>query len=206
MNELISYGFNPDGEFSSIAFNFKHFPSPVAGESFDYPPRLVQGEVIFRPRTIIFAEAEIELAPSEYDPWHDLPVVRMLGGIYSVGDNSMLKGTVVAEADPIAFAPYAFLKWEWAKSQVATGDKKVSGEKQVDERRQVKFSVDSTTVGELLDDPISREFMDRAMPELVNHPAISMIRKMTLRSVGPLSGGKLTEEVLAIVDAELKKL
>jgi acetoacetate decarboxylase len=116
MDQLLSYGFNPKGEYSDLAFNFKHFPSPVAGETFDYPPRLIQGKVVFKPKTFIFAEAEIELTPSEFDPWHELPVKHMLGGIYSVGDNSMLKGKVVAEVDPIEFAPYAFLKWEWGKS------------------------------------------------------------------------------------------
>ena len=29
-----------------------------------------------------------------------------------MGDNSMLGGKVVAEVDPMAFAPYAFLKWD----------------------------------------------------------------------------------------------
>jgi acetoacetate decarboxylase len=88
----------------------------VAGEAFDYPPRLIQGETVFRPKTFTFAEVEIDVTPSEFDPWHEVPVKRMLGGFYSVGDNSMLKGKVMAEVDPIEFAPYAFLKWEWAKS------------------------------------------------------------------------------------------
>ena len=34
----------------------------------------------------------------------------------SVGDNSMLNdGKVLAEVEPLEFAPYAFLKWEWNK-------------------------------------------------------------------------------------------
>jgi acetoacetate decarboxylase len=71
---------------------------------------------VFRPKTFIFAEVEIELTPSEFDPWHEVPVERMLGGFYSVGDNSMLNsGKVLAEVDAIEFAPYAFLKWEWSK-------------------------------------------------------------------------------------------
>lgn len=116
MDELLSLGLNPEGEYSNLAFNFKHSPSPVASEAFDYSPRLIQGETVFRPKTFIFAEVEIELTPSEFDPWHEVPVERMLGGFYSVSDNSMLNdGKVLAEVDSIEFAPYAFLKWEWSK-------------------------------------------------------------------------------------------
>ena len=53
---------------------------------------------------------------SEFDPWSDVPVQKMLGGIYTVGNNSMLKAKVVAEVDSVEFAPHAFLKWEWARS------------------------------------------------------------------------------------------
>jgi acetoacetate decarboxylase len=117
MDEMLSLGLNPEGEYSTLAFNFKHSPSPVEGEIFDYPPRLIQGETVFKPKTFIFAEVEIELTPSEFDPWHEVPVERMLGGFYSEGDNSMLNdGKVLAEVDSLEFAPYAFLKWEWKKS------------------------------------------------------------------------------------------
>jgi hypothetical protein len=40
----------------------------------------------------------------------------MLGGIYAVGNNSMLKAKMVAEVDSFEFAPHAFLKWEWIRS------------------------------------------------------------------------------------------
>jgi hypothetical protein len=39
-------------------------------------------------------------------------VVKVLGAMYSVGDNSMIGGKVVAEVDLMQFAPYAFLKWD----------------------------------------------------------------------------------------------
>jgi acetoacetate decarboxylase len=39
-------------------------------------------------------------------------VVKLLGAIYTKGNNSMRKGKVVAEVDPVSFAPYAFLKWD----------------------------------------------------------------------------------------------
>jgi acetoacetate decarboxylase len=117
MDELLGLGINPKGEYTISAFNFKHPPSPVAAETFDHLPRLIKGETVFRPKTFIFAEVEVELTPSEIDPWYELPVERMLGGFYTVGDNSMLRnGKLLAEVDSIEFAPYAFLKWEWVKS------------------------------------------------------------------------------------------
>ena len=55
---------------------------------------------------------EIKLEPSIYDPWAELEIINMIGGFYSVGDNKMYKGEVVAEVKPTTFAPYAFLKWD----------------------------------------------------------------------------------------------
>jgi hypothetical protein len=39
-------------------------------------------------------------------------VVKMLGALYTAGDNSMLRGKTVAEVGFVEFAPYAFLKWD----------------------------------------------------------------------------------------------
>jgi len=100
-----------DGSIRSISFNFKHFPAPQ-GLTLDYNPRLVRQETILRPREVLFGEAEVTLMYSGYDPWAEVEVVRMLGAIYTKGDNSMLAGTVLAEVDPMQFAPYAFLKWD----------------------------------------------------------------------------------------------
>ena len=55
-------------------------------------------------------EAELILRPSEHDPWDDVEIVRVLGAMYTVGDSTMLPGSVVAEADQAEFAPYAFMK------------------------------------------------------------------------------------------------
>ena len=44
----------------------------------------------------------------------------MLGAVYTVGDNTMLPGSVVAEADPISFAPYAFMKVDDLKPKYGT--------------------------------------------------------------------------------------
>jgi len=100
-----------DGSSKRTSYNFKHFPAPEGG-AFDYNPRLVKQETVFRPKEIQFGEAEIIFKPSDYDPWAEVEVVKMLGAFYTRGDNSMLGGKVVAEVGPMEFAPYAFLKWD----------------------------------------------------------------------------------------------
>jgi len=100
-----------DGSSKRTSYNFKHFPSPEGG-GFDYAPRLVKQETVFRPKEVQFGEAEIIFKLSNYDPWAEVEVVKMLGAVYTRGDNSMLGGKVVAELGPMEFAPYAFLKWD----------------------------------------------------------------------------------------------
>jgi len=95
----------------AVSFLYKHFPAPEGG-GFDYNPWLVRQETILKPKQIQLGTAEIILKPSDYDPWAEVEVVKMLGAIYTVGDNSMLGGKKVAEVDPLKFAPYAFLKWD----------------------------------------------------------------------------------------------
>ena len=108
---LMEQGMDDDGSMKAISYNFKQFPAPGGG-AFDYNPRLVRQETVFKPKDLQFGQAEIILTPSDYDPWAEVEVVNMLGAVYSVGDNSMLGGKVVAEVDPMQFAPYAFLKWD----------------------------------------------------------------------------------------------
>ena len=102
---------NPDGSSESVSYLFKHFPAPE-GLGFDYNPRLVKQVTTMRPKEVQFGEAEVLLQPSEYDPWAEVEIVRVLGAVRTVGDNSMKSGAVVAEADPMQFAPFAFLKWD----------------------------------------------------------------------------------------------
>lgn len=108
---LMSMATGDDGSIRGISYNFKYFPAPEGG-SLDYNPRLVRQETVFRPKQMLFGEAEIILKPSDYDPWAEVEVVKMLGALYTVGDNSMLGGKVLAEVDLMQFAPFAFLKWD----------------------------------------------------------------------------------------------
>ncbi len=94
---------------NAVVFNFKYFPAPE-GRGFDYNPRLIREEIVIRPSTIVMGEAELVLKSSEYDPWADVEVVRVLGATYTVGNNTMLPGKIVAEVDQTEFTPYAFMK------------------------------------------------------------------------------------------------
>lgn len=96
---------NPD----LVVYNFKYFPAPD-GEGFDYNPRLIREVVKRNSKSIQMGEAELIFRPSEHDPWDDVDIVRVLGAMYTVGDNTMLPGSVVAEADQAEFAPYTFMK------------------------------------------------------------------------------------------------
>ncbi len=93
------------------SYNFKHFPSPE-GPGFDYNPRLIRESVIFKPLETKIGRAEVEMNASDQDPWATVEVVKLLGAVYTKGDNTMLPGKVVAEVDPMQFAPYAFLRWD----------------------------------------------------------------------------------------------
>ncbi len=99
-------------EEGSVVYNFKHFFAPDE-TLFDYRPRLVRERTIFSPTVLEWAEVEVFLSHSELDPWAEVEVVQVLGGVYMLGNNTMLRGEVVAEADPITFEPYAWLKWDF---------------------------------------------------------------------------------------------
>ncbi len=96
---------NPD----VTVFNFKYFQAPDR-KGFDYNPRLIKEVVERRPTSIEMGEAELTFRPSVHDPWFDVEIVRVYGAVHTVGNNTMLPGSVVAEADQAEFLPYAFMK------------------------------------------------------------------------------------------------
>jgi acetoacetate decarboxylase len=98
-------------DISSVSYNYKHFPSPD-GDYFDYSPRLIKQETVLRPAELKLGNAEISLKSSKNDPWGEVEIERILGAVYLKGNNSMLKGSVVAELEQEKFVPYSFLKWD----------------------------------------------------------------------------------------------
>jgi acetoacetate decarboxylase len=96
---------NPD----IAVYNFKYFPNPER-TGFDYNPRLIKETVKRRFKHIEYGEAELFFNPSPHDPWSDIEIVKVIGALFTISDNSMLPGDVVAEIDPVEFAPYALMK------------------------------------------------------------------------------------------------
>jgi acetoacetate decarboxylase len=85
-----------------IAYSLKYSPAPNL-DGFDYSPRLVREEVEFQPTVLGFGKATVALQPSEYDPWSQVEVLRVLGAVYIKGASSMRKGQVVTEEGPGPF-------------------------------------------------------------------------------------------------------
>lgn len=67
------------------------------------------------------------------------------------------------------------------------------------------YSID-TKIGELLDNAGPRAVLDKIMPELATNPQIGMARGMSLKMAAGYSGGKITQEILDLVNAELAKV
>lgn len=94
------------GSAFMITYSFKYFLAPN-GDGFDYPPGLIREEVEYRPRAIECGAAKVVLKPSEFDPWSDVEVVRMLGAVYMRGTRWVRMGQVVSQVAPITLVPYS---------------------------------------------------------------------------------------------------
>lgn len=86
-------------------FNYKAFRSPD-WMGFDYAPRLVKHDLLGEHKYLKFCRAEIELNDSPFDPWTEVEIMETLGAVCTRGQTIMGPGEVVAEADPMQFAPY----------------------------------------------------------------------------------------------------
>lgn len=52
--------------------------------------------------------------------------------------------------------------------------------------------------------PAGRKVIETYLPEVLSHPAYEQCKSMSLRAVAPMSGGLVTEEKIASVEASLK--
>ena len=68
-----------------------------------------------------------------------------------------------------------------------------------------KFSID-TPLQDLYADPAAKAVMDKRLPGLTAIPQYEMIKAISLRQLQPYSDGKLTDELLSAVDADLAKI
>ena len=69
-----------------------------------------------------------------------------------------------------------------------------------------KYSVDTTTIGDILDNKELKAILVKHLPDVANGEQIDMARAMTLRDIQPYAPEVITDEKLAAIDAEIKKV
>jgi para-nitrobenzyl esterase len=69
-----------------------------------------------------------------------------------------------------------------------------------------KFSVQTSTLGQLLADPATKAILTKDFPEIVNHPQLDQGLDLTLPEVVQYLPDVVTPEKMAAMDVELKAL
>lgn len=67
------------------------------------------------------------------------------------------------------------------------------------------FSAD-TPLEAVVADPAAKAALDKTLPTLAKHPAFEQFKSMSLKQLQGYSEGKITDEMVAKVDADLKAL
>ncbi len=68
------------------------------------------------------------------------------------------------------------------------------------------YSVETSLIGDLLDNPDTKAIVAKYLPDVVNSPQIDMARSMTLRQIQSYAPDTITDDLLAKIEADLKKL
>jgi|TARA_B100000614_G_scaffold237937_1_gene236488 hypothetical protein len=69
-----------------------------------------------------------------------------------------------------------------------------------------KFDLNTTTLGQLLDDPEARAIIDELVPELPTHPMVGMAKGMPVNTVLTFAGGQVDPEIVAQLKARIGAL
>ena len=69
----------------------------------------------------------------------------------------------------------------------------------------MSMSIESK-LGDLLENAAAKDILEKHMPGISTHPQIGMGRGFALSMVAKFSGGLITDDMLAKVDADLKAL
>jgi len=69
----------------------------------------------------------------------------------------------------------------------------------------IAYTLD-TPVETIAADPAGTAVLNKDIPGLLTDPSYGLIKSMTLKSIARLSGGDLTEQMLAQTEADLKAL
>ena len=68
------------------------------------------------------------------------------------------------------------------------------------------YSTAETTIGDLIDNPVTKAVLDKHLPGFSDNQQISMARAMTMRQIQGFAADMLPDEKLALVDADLAAL
>jgi para-nitrobenzyl esterase len=64
-------------------------------------------------------------------------------------------------------------------------------------------SVETTTIGDLLDNPASKAVIAKDMPDLIAYPGLDQIKGMTLRAISAYPEAKLDDAKLTAIQKDL---
>jgi hypothetical protein len=68
------------------------------------------------------------------------------------------------------------------------------------------FSTADSTIGTLLDNAEAKAILVKHIPDMISNAQFEMARPMTLKAIQAYAGGGLSDEKLAMIDAELAKI
>jgi hypothetical protein len=68
------------------------------------------------------------------------------------------------------------------------------------------YNTATTNIGDLLDDPAAKAVLDKYIPGMTTNEQVDMARGMTLKDIQQYSPDKITDKVLADIDAEFAKM
>lgn len=74
------------------------------------------------------------------------------------------------------------------------------------EAKTPKYSVETSMIGDLLDNPDTKAILVKHLPDVAQSDQIDMARAMTLRDIQQYAPDVITEEKLALIEADLKAL
>jgi acetoacetate decarboxylase len=93
-------------------FNIK-YSQAIDGSGFDLPPTLVKQNTTMDVHELQSGEVKVSMKDSPHDPWAELEIVSLLGGVYAVSTSVLLRGTILEKLIPKEFLPYSYLRWDW---------------------------------------------------------------------------------------------
>ncbi len=68
------------------------------------------------------------------------------------------------------------------------------------------YTTSTTDIGTLLDDPAAKVLLEKYIPGMTTNEQVDLARSMTLKDIQQYSPDKITDKVLADLDAEFAKI